>query len=142
MTDRHSAVEGSAAAAASPPPLEALLIREDDIPSYEPRGHSGTSNRRLVGPDIGASHLEVVIGTIEPGQGASPHHHPGIDQFCYMLAGRARVEMGGAQREIGPGDACFFPEGMSHVFTAVGEEPVRVLIAYGPPYGEGARVEG
>ena len=114
---------------------------EHSADAYEPRGHSGTVNRRLVSPDTGAKHLEVLIGTIVPGQGASAHFHPGIDQFCWILDGRARVEIAGLEREIGPGESCFFPAEEPHVFTAVGETPVRVLIAYGPPYGEGARVD-
>jgi quercetin dioxygenase-like cupin family protein len=118
-----------------------FFMREEDAVVYSPGGHSGTTNRRLVSPETGASHLEVLIGTIEPGQGASPHHHPGIDQFCWMLEGQARVEVGGIIRDIGPGESCFFPAAMSHSFTAIGDQPVRVLISYGPAYGEGSRVE-
>ena len=40
--------------------------------------------------------------------GALAHSHPGIEQVCYMLDGRAMVEVGGQKREIGPGEACFF----------------------------------
>lgn len=115
--------------------------QEARVAGYSPRGHSGTVNRRLVSADTGATHLEVLIGTIEPGQGATPHFHPGIEQFCWMLDGHARVEVGGFTREIGPGQSCFFPADMPHTFIAIGDTPVRVLIAYGPPYGEGARVE-
>ncbi len=120
---------------------ERFFTTEATAEAYSPRGHSGTTNRRLVSPETGATHLEVLVGTIEPGQGASPHHHPGIDQFCWMLEGRARVEIGGLTREIGPGESCFFPADTSHTFTALGPDEVRVLIAYGPPYGEGARIE-
>ncbi|WP_298854635.1 cupin domain-containing protein [uncultured Ruegeria sp.] len=118
-----------------------LFIRESDVIPYEPSGHTGTVNRRLVGQEQGAKHLEIVIGTIDPGEGATPHFHPGIDQFCYMLDGEAEVTIGKITRVIGPGEACFFPAEVSHVFVAKGEKPIRVLVAYGPPYGEGARVD-
>lgn len=133
MTDR-------AAKAAHIDP-EKFFMREADAEPYSPRGHSGTVNRRLVSPETGATQMEVLIGRIEPGEGASAHLHPGIDQFCWMLEGRARVEIGGLAREIGAGESCFFPADMPHTFTAIGDGPVRVLICYAPPYGEGARVE-
>lgn len=122
--------------------IDKLFVREADLPAYEPRGHHGTVNKRLFGKDNGAAHLEAVIGRVEPGHGATPHYHPGIDQFCYMLEGEAEVEIAGVKRRIGPGEGCLFPADMRHIFTAVGDTPVKVLIVYGPPYGEGARVDG
>lgn len=118
-----------------------FFMTEDKAEPYAPSGHTGTVNRRLVSPETGATQMEVLIGRIEPGQGATPHFHPGIDQFCWMLEGRARVTIGDYEQEIGAGESCFFAADMPHTFTAIGETPVRVLICYAPPYGEGARVE-
>lgn len=114
---------------------------EQSAKAYAPRGHSGTTNYRLVSTETGGRYLEVLIGKINPGEGASPHFHPGVDQFCWVLEGCARVEVAGITREIGPGKSCFFPAEEPHTFVAIGEHPVRVLIAYGPPYNEVARVE-
>ncbi len=118
-----------------------LFIREADVPGYAPGGHTGTINRRLVGPEQGATHMETLIGTIEPGHGATPHYHPGIDQFCYILDGEAEVTIGETTQVIGKGESCFFPADVRHIFKAIGDAPVRLLVVYGPPYGEGARVE-
>ena len=113
------------------------FIRADDVTPYHPANHTGTVNRRLIGPDnVGASNLEVVLGVIEKGKGALPHAHPGIEQVCYVLAGRARAEVGGESCELEPGDCCFFPADMPHAFTVVSDEPVRVLVIYSPPYEE------
>ncbi|MGY8526651.1 cupin domain-containing protein [Paracidovorax citrulli] len=110
-----------------------------DTPGYHPANHVGTLNRRLIGPEtVGARQLEVVHGTIEKGKGALPHAHPGIEQVCYVLEGRALAEVGGQQRELGPGDCCFFPADAMHVFTVVSDEPVKVLVIYSPPYEESA----
>ena len=112
------------------------FIRTADLPGYHPANHTGTLNRRLIGAEtVGARQLEMVHGTIEPGQGALPHAHPGIEQACYMLEGRARAEVCGESREMGPGECCFFPAGEEHSFTVV-QAPVRVLVIYAPPYGE------
>ncbi len=113
------------------------FVRADDVTPYHPANHTGTVNRRLIGRDnVGAKKLEVVLGVIEKGKGALPHAHPGIEQVCYMLAGRARAEVGGETCELGPGDCCFFPADMPHVFTVVSDEPVKVLVVYSPPYEE------
>jgi mannose-6-phosphate isomerase-like protein (cupin superfamily) len=114
-----------------------FFVRQDDVPPYHPANHVGTVNRRLIGPEnVGARNIEVVLGMIEKGKGALPHAHPGIEQVCYMLEGRARAEVGGEVCELGVGDCCFFPADMPHVFTVVSDEPVRVLVIYSPPYEE------
>ncbi len=113
------------------------FVRPEEVPPYTPKNHVGTVNRRLIGPEnVGARNLEVVLGVLEKGPGALPHVHPGLEQVCYMLEGRARVEVGVYRREIGPGECCFFPAGESHLFAAISEEPVKVLVIYSPPYGE------
>lgn len=113
------------------------FLRTDEVPGYHPANHTGTLNRRLISPEtVGAKNLEVVHGTIEPGKGALPHAHPGIEQVCYMLEGRAVAEVGGERREMGPGDVCFFPADMPHVFTVIGDVPVKLLVIYSPPYEE------
>lgn len=118
-------------------PQRSYFVRPEDVPGYSPANHTGTVNRRLIAPEtVGATRMEVLLGTIEGGQGALPHAHPGMEQACYMLAGRARAEVCGQSREIGPGEMCFFPAGEEHIFTVVSEEPVRVLVIYSPPYGE------
>ena len=113
------------------------FVRAGDVPGYHPANHVGTVNRRIIGREtVGAKQLEVVHGTIEKGKGALPHAHPGIEQVCYMLEGRARAEVGGETCELGPGDSCFFPPDLPHVFTVVSDEPVKVLVIYSPPYEE------
>ncbi len=113
------------------------FVKEHAVTPYSPKNHTGTVNRRLIGPEtVGAKQMEVVLGTVEKSHGALPHSHPGIEQVCYMLAGRAIAEVDGQKCELGPGDSCFFPADMPHIFTAVSDEPVRVLIIYAPPYTE------
>ena len=115
------------------------FVRADEVPAYHPARHTGTVNQRLIGSEnVGARNVEVVLGTIAQGQGALPHSHPGIEQVCYVLEGRARAEVGGEVCELAPGDSCFFPPDVPHVFTVVSEKPVKVLVIYSPPYGEAA----
>lgn len=114
-----------------------FFVRGAEVPTYSPANHTGTVNRRLIGPEtVGARHLEVLLGVIEKGQGAAPHAHPGLEQVCYMLEGTALAEVDGERCELGPGDACYFPADAMHVFTVTSEQPARVLVIYSPPYGE------
>ncbi|HML07378.1 MAG TPA: cupin domain-containing protein [Xanthobacteraceae bacterium] len=116
------------------------FIRAADVPNYHPANHSGTVNKRLIDPErIGAGNIEIVHGTLQPGQGASPHAHPGIEQFCYLLEGSALAEVDDEREQLGPGDCCYFPPGRRHAFTAVGPIPCKVLVIYSPPYQEDPR---
>jgi mannose-6-phosphate isomerase-like protein (cupin superfamily) len=113
------------------------FVRGAEVPAYSPANHTGTHNRRLIGPEtVGAHGIEVVLGVIEKGKGALPHAHPGIEQVCYLLEGTALAEVDGERCELGPGDACYFPADKMHVFTVTSEQPVKVLVIYSPPYGE------
>lgn len=113
------------------------FVRLGDVPGYHPANHLGTVNRRLIGREtVGAQQIELLHGTIEKGKGALPHAHPGIEQVCYILEGRAVAEVDGQRQELGPGDCCFFPADAMHVFTVVSEEPARILVIYSPPYEE------
>lgn len=119
------------------PASSRYFVRPSEVPAYHPANHVGTTNRRLIGAaNVGARSLEVVLGVVEKGAGALPHSHPGIEQVCYLLQGRARAEVGGETCELNPGDCCFFPADTPHAFTAVSDEPVHVLVIYAPPYGE------
>jgi quercetin dioxygenase-like cupin family protein len=116
----------------------AYVVRPEAVKSYSPLNHAATVNRRLIGREnVGARQLEVVLGVVGKGGGALKHSHPGIEQACYVLEGRARVEVGDDYvGEVGPGDAVFFPAGVPHVFTTTSEDPVKVLVIYAPPYAE------
>ena len=122
--------------------MQRYFVREQDAPAYHPANHTGTVNRRLIGPEtVGARNLEVVLGVIEKGKGALPHAHPGIEQVCYVLEGSARAEIGGEVCELAIGDCCYFPADVPHVFTVTSEK-ARVLVIYSPPYEENpARVK-
>jgi quercetin dioxygenase-like cupin family protein len=118
------------------------VVRPDSVKPYSPLNHENTVNRRLIGRDnVGARQLEVVLGVVAKSGGALKHSHPGIEQACYVLEGRARVEVGDDYvDEVGPGDSVFFPAGVPHVFTTISEEPVKVLVIYAPPYAENGAV--
>ena len=109
-----------------------------DVPGYSPANHTGTVNHRLIsGETVGARQIELLHGAIQPGEGASRHAHPGIEQLAYVLEGEADIDIGGGETgRIGPGDCCFFPADVMHRVVVVGETPLKLLVMYTPPYGE------
>ena len=112
------------------------LVKPDSVAAYSPANHTGTVNRRLIGPEtVGAKQVEVVLGVVEKGKGALPHSHPGIEQVCYLLEGEAHAEVAGEKFEMKPGEACFFPPDAMHVFIVTSER-AKVLVIYAPPYEE------
>jgi quercetin dioxygenase-like cupin family protein len=111
-------------------------VRLQDVRAYSPANHTGTRNFRLIGKEtVGAKQVEMLIGEVERGKGALAHAHPGIEQICYLLEGAAHVEVGGESFELEPGEACFFPADVPHVFTATSER-AKVMVVYAPPYEE------
>ena len=117
--------------------MSRYLVREKDVQGYSPANHHGTVNKRWVSQaNVGAQHMEVVLGTLEKGGGALPHAHPGMEQACYLLEGTAEVEIDGETFAMLPGDTCFFPQDVMHIFRVTSDTPVRLLVIYSPPYAE------
>jgi len=112
------------------------VVRAADQPSYGPANHVGTKNTRLVSAALnGARMMEVIVAEVERGAGVSTHAHPGMEQAQYILEGTARVEIEGEVHNVGPGDMCFFPEGVFHSVTVTSER-MKTLVIYAPPYAE------
>ena len=111
-------------------------VKQSDVKPYSPANHHGTNNFRMIAPQtVGATQLEVLVGEVEKGKGALPHAHPGIEQACYMLEGKADVEIGGEKFVLATGEMCFFPVDEMHKVT-VTTDRAKILVIYAPPYLE------
>jgi hypothetical protein len=56
-----------------------IQVNQNDVGVYTPEGHDDTYNRRLIGPNIGAKHVEVILGEMGQKGAADPHVHKGLD---------------------------------------------------------------
>ena len=113
------------------------VVRAADVAAYSPANHTGTSNVRVIGPEtVGATALEVLVGTIVKSHGAKPHAHPHLEQCAYMMEGTAESQAEGRLEAMSPGTWSYVPAGAFHTFRVTSEQPGRVLVVYAPPYGE------
>ncbi|MET0278983.1 MAG: cupin domain-containing protein [Pseudorhodoplanes sp.] len=112
------------------------VIRPHEVEAYSPANHTGTRNRRLVGPRVnGSRHLEIVLGEIERNEGALAHAHPDVEQAVYVLEGEAEVEIDDVPHTVRAGDLMYFPARVFHSIK-VTSPIIRMLVIYGPPYDE------
>lgn len=113
------------------------VVRASDLAAYAPANHTGTSNVRVIGPEtVGATALEVLVGTIVKSQGAKPHAHPHLEQCAYMMEGTGESQADGRVDVMGRGTWAYVPSGAFHSFRVTSDQPGRVLVVYAPPYGE------
>ena len=113
------------------------VVRAADLAAYAPANHTGTSNVRVIGPEtVGATALEVLVGTIVKSHGAKPHAHPHLEQCAYMIEGTGESEAQGRVEEVAPGTWAYVPAGVFHSFRVTSDRPGRLLVVYAPPYGE------
>jgi mannose-6-phosphate isomerase-like protein (cupin superfamily) len=113
------------------------VVRAADLAAYAPANHTGTSNVRVIGPEtVGATTLEVLVGTIVKSHGAKPHAHPRLEQCAYMIEGIGESQAQGRIEVMGPGTWTYVPAGVFHSFRVTSDQPGRLLVVYAPPYGE------
>ena len=113
------------------------VVRAADLAAYSPANHTGTSNVRVICPEtVGATALEVLIGTIVKSHGAKPHAHPHLEQCAFMIEGTGESQAEGRVEVLEPGTWSYVPAGAFHTFRVTSDQPGRVLVVYAPPYGE------
>jgi mannose-6-phosphate isomerase-like protein (cupin superfamily) len=76
-------------------------------------------------PSMSAGLYELTAGAVDPQQ---PHNE---DELYYVIAGAARFECAGVQREVGPGDAIFVEAFAPHRFVDITAD-LSVLVVFAP----------
>jgi quercetin dioxygenase-like cupin family protein len=90
----------------------------------------------LVGLLVSTEHLTVGTVTVPAGQTSLEEAHDG-EELVYVTRGALRVEAGGVDATLSPGDAFLVPSGVPHSYSAdhvgVAEAVFGVAPRYGPP---------
>jgi quercetin dioxygenase-like cupin family protein len=117
--------------------MRPTVISAAQLAAYSPANHTGTSNVRVIGPEtVGATALEILVGTIVKSHGAKPHAHPYLEQCAYMMDGTGESQAQGRVEALVPGSWSYVPEGVFHSFRVTSDQPGRLIVVYAPPYGE------
>jgi quercetin dioxygenase-like cupin family protein len=68
--------------------------------------------------------------TINPGQSNPPHLHANSDEVIYVLSGTCEHRVGKETVILKAGDALRIPPGVPHSARALGQQPMRAVVAY------------
>jgi quercetin dioxygenase-like cupin family protein len=60
------------------------------------------------------------------------HFHLYQDEWFYVMDGEVVFQVGGIQKRLGAGESVLGPRGIPHTFSAVGQKPAHMLIAFTP----------
>jgi len=82
-------------------------------------------------PDLSAGLYVLEAGATDP---QSPHTE---DELYYVVAGRAKVTVGGETRPVAPGSLVFVAATVHHTFHDIAER-LELLVMFGPAEGDRA----
>jgi mannose-6-phosphate isomerase-like protein (cupin superfamily) len=77
--------------------------------------------------------LSVIEEEMPAGTSEVCHFHSRAQQFFYVLAGEAELEIEGCPIRLGPGEGLHVPPGTRHQMKNLSKMPVRFLVLSEPP---------
>jgi quercetin dioxygenase-like cupin family protein len=99
--------------------------------AYDDPASAGVEKHELIGRADGAGSYRVRYFHVPAGARTALERHP-HDHGVVIQRGRARVTLGGAVHELGPGDVVYVAGDELHCFEAVGDEALG-FICVAPP---------
>ena len=103
--------------------------REHDAAPFTTK--DGSTTREL----IHTERQSVAEASLAPGETTTRHYHARSEEIYLLLDGSGRMELGGEERMVGPGDAILIPPGARHTIAA-GPAGIRLLCCCAPPYSD------
>ncbi len=83
---------------------------------------------RKVRQELGVKAFGVNVLVIPPAVEARPHYHQDQDELYFVHSGRARFQLPGESRELGPGGLCHVEATTPRQVISVGEEDLVMLV--------------
>lgn len=130
----HAAVAGVAAISAALATLAVVTGQVDRLaPAIAYAQTAGTRSTEIITqtmPDI-AREMRISLTERNPGNGSTPHRHPGHHTFGYVLEGTYEVKVGdGPVRQLKAGEAFYEPPGSLHAISRnpSADKPVKYLV--------------
>ena len=91
----------------------------------------GDGTFRKVRQALGVTAFGVNVLVIQPGVVGRPHWHDEQDELYFVHSGRARFEVPGESRELGPGGLLHVESTTPRRVTSVGDEELVMLVVGG-----------
>jgi quercetin dioxygenase-like cupin family protein len=91
----------------------------------------GLARSKLIGPDQGAVHTDLVAVALHPGGWLAPHVHS-CEEAIYVLEGELLVLIGDTVHRLVGGDYALFPTALRHGLGNTAETPARFLSLSSP----------
>jgi uncharacterized RmlC-like cupin family protein len=89
--------------------------------------------QRLIGPQIGASRVDLHINTIYADSAPGPYHlHTNAENVYYVLAGQASIRSGEQTYTAGAGQFVFIPPQVPHAVSNGGDNELIIIEIYAP----------
>jgi mannose-6-phosphate isomerase-like protein (cupin superfamily) len=117
--------------------MSRLVVYAPDVESFSMPGDEDTyESQAVVCPDgVGSGDLEINRFTLKVGKRLAGHVHWDNDESYYVLAGHARLTLGGRPEdgeggqdfEVGPESVAFIPAGTYHRLDNRGSEDLVLL---------------
>ena len=109
---------------------------EDAI--LEPGLHDGdgTVTRRRFFHETSNLPVRIEVWELPPGASEGSHVHEGedtLEEFYYFISGRGVMWMEGEELVVEAGDAVLAPPGVDHGFRCIGDDTLKLVIAWGEP---------
>jgi mannose-6-phosphate isomerase-like protein (cupin superfamily) len=91
----------------------------------------GDGTFRKVRQELGVTAFGVNVLVIQPGVVGRPHWHDEQDELYFVHSGRARFDLPGESRELGPGGLVHVESTTPRRVTSIGDEELVMLVVGG-----------
>jgi transcriptional regulator with XRE-family HTH domain len=107
------------------------VLRRDERPALQ----FGILGRKLLLTPRPLHHLEVFAGELEVSgsTGPEPYAHGDSEELFVVVSGTVRIELGGEEFELEPGDSIDYRSSIPHRVVNTGQELAEVLWIISPP---------
>ncbi|HEU4572527.1 MAG TPA: cupin domain-containing protein, partial [Candidatus Limnocylindrales bacterium] len=91
----------------------------------------GLARSKVIGPEHGAVHTDLVAVALHPDGWLAPHVHS-FEEVIYVLEGELHVLIDEAVHHLVAGDYALFPTAVRHGLGGAGDRPARFLSLASP----------
>jgi mannose-6-phosphate isomerase-like protein (cupin superfamily) len=113
------------------PPAAVVVRAEGDVTGEPLRRPISMLAFKVTGAQTGGRMLLVEHTHLRKG-GPPLHVHHEQEEWFLVEDGRVVFQVGDQRLTLGPGDSLLGPRGVPHTFSAIGDEPAKLLIAFSP----------